>query len=98
NSRHKLLKIGLRGKDSGQPIAKDVRIQIEFNPMHVQSYRLIGYENRKPRAEDYSKDAQNLRQLMGGHTVTALYEVIPFGVENRYFSESPGLKYTKIET
>lgn len=99
NSKHRLIKIGLQGKtSSSKNIAEDVKIQIEFNPMHVQSYRLIGYENRRPRPEDFNKDTDNPSVLPSGHTVTALYEVIPFGVESQYFSEPPGLKYTKIET
>jgi len=76
-------------------IAKDVKIQIEFNPRHVQAYRLIGYENRKLRPEDFTNDAIDAGELGSGHTVTALYEVIPTGVKSDYLNSQPDLKYTK---
>ncbi|NUY81074.1 von Willebrand factor type A domain-containing protein [Flavobacterium sp. MAH-1] len=75
-------------------IAKDVKIQIEFNPKHVQSYRLIGYENRKLRPEDFTNDAIDAGELGSGHNVTALYEIIPQGVKSEFFNESTNLKYT----
>jgi Ca-activated chloride channel family protein len=59
-------------------IAKDVKIQIEFNPAHVNSYRLIGYENRVLAKEDFDDDTKDAGELGAGHTVTALYEVVPF--------------------
>ncbi len=62
-------------------IAKDVKIQVEFNPSLVGAYRLIGYENRLLRAEDFSDDTKDAGELGAGHTVTALYEVIPVGVD-----------------
>ncbi len=62
------------------PIARDVKIQVEFNPLMVQAYRLIGYENRLMRAEDFNDDKKDAGELGAGHTVTALYEVIPVGV------------------
>ena len=71
-------------KGSMYAIAKDVKIQIEFNPSHVQAYRLIGYENRKLRNEDFANDAIDAGELGSGHTVTALYEIIPPGVENDF--------------
>lgn len=58
-------------------IAKDVKIQIEFNPAKVKSYRLIGYENRVMRAEDFADDTKDAGELGSGHTVTALYEIVP---------------------
>ena len=58
-------------------IAKDVKIQIEFNPEKVKSYRLIGYENRKLNKEDFNDDKKDAGELGAGHTVTALYEIIP---------------------
>ncbi len=61
-------------------IAKDVKIQVEFNPARVQAYRLIGYENRLLAAEDFNDDTKDAGELGAGHTVTALYEVIPPGV------------------
>jgi Ca-activated chloride channel family protein len=60
-------------------IAKDVKIQIEFNPAQVAAYRLIGYEKRKLRTEDFNNDAKEAGGIGAGHTVTALYEVVPAG-------------------
>ena len=77
-------------------IAKDVKIQIEFNPKYVQAYRLIGYENRKLKAEDFKNDAIDAGELGSGHTVTALYEIIPVGVESNFTPSD--LKYTKVKT
>ncbi|GAA4775591.1 MULTISPECIES: vWA domain-containing protein [Flavobacterium] len=82
-------------KGSMFAIAKDVKIQIEFNPKHVQSYRLIGYENRKLRAEDFTNDAIDAGELGSGHTVTALYEIIPTGVKSDFFKEPTDLKYSQ---
>jgi Ca-activated chloride channel family protein len=73
-------------KGSMYAIAKDVKIQIEFNPKHVQSYRLIGYENRKLRDEDFANDAIDAGELGSGHTVTALYEIIPVGIKSDYLN------------
>ncbi len=89
--------LGKEFKGSMFAIAKDVKIQIEFNPKHVQSYRLIGYENRKLRAEDFTNDAIDAGELGSGHTVTALYEIIPTGVKSNYFNETPQLKYTQTQ-
>ena len=61
-------------------IAKDVKVQVEFNPARVHAYRLIGYENRLLRAEDFNDDRKDAGDIGAGHTVTALYEVVPFGV------------------
>jgi Ca-activated chloride channel family protein len=58
-------------------IAKDVKIQVEFNPAKVESYRLIGYENRKLQKEDFDDDKKDAGELGSGHTVTALYEIVP---------------------
>ena len=60
-------------------IAKDVRIQVEFNPARVASYRLIGYEKRPLRKEDFNNDKIDAGEIGAGHTVTALYEVVPVG-------------------
>ena len=60
-------------------IAKDVKIQVEFNPALVASYRLIGYENRMLRKEDFNNDKIDAGEIGAGHTVTALYEVVPGG-------------------
>ena len=75
-------------------IAKDVKIQIEFNPNLVQAYRLIGYENRMLEAEDFNDDKKDAGELGSGHTVTALYEIIPVGVKSEYLKEVADLKYT----
>ena len=63
-------------------IAKDVKLQVEFNPAHVAAYRLIGYENRLLADEDFNDDTKDAGELGAGHSVTALYEVVPVGVEN----------------
>src|SRR5690554_5664755 len=87
--------LGKEFKGSMFAIAKDVKIQIEFNPAHVQAYRLIGYEMRKLRNEDFTNDAIDAGELGSGHTVTALYEVIPNGIESEFYSYESDLKYTK---
>ena len=74
-------------------IAKDVKIQIEFNPLKVQAYRLIGYENRMLAAEDFNDDKKDAGELGSGHTVTALYEVIPAGVKDTFTKSVDPLKY-----
>lgn len=65
-------------------IAKDVKIQIEFNPNTVQSYKLIGYENRRLNPEDFNNDSVDAGEMGGGHTVTALFEIIPTNVKSKY--------------
>jgi Ca-activated chloride channel family protein len=60
-------------------IAKDVKIQVEFNPRQVAGYRLIGYENRMLRTEDFNDDTKDAGEIGAGHTVTALYEIVPAG-------------------
>jgi len=60
-------------------IAKDVKIQVEFNPVRVKAYRLIGYENRVMKDKDFNDDKKDAGELGAGHTVTALYEIIPAG-------------------
>ncbi|MBV6645709.1 MAG: von Willebrand factor type A domain-containing protein [Cyclobacteriaceae bacterium] len=74
-------------------IAKDVKIQVEFNPQHVQAYRLIGYENRKLKDEDFNNDRKDAGELGSGHTVTALYEIIPVGVKSQFTKSIDPLKY-----
>jgi Ca-activated chloride channel family protein len=73
-------------------IAKDVKIQIEFNPARVGAYRLIGYENRLLRAEDFNDDKKDAGEIGAGHTVTALYELVPAGKEAELPKVDP-LKY-----
>lgn len=75
-------------------IAKDVKIQVEFNPAEVKGYRLIGYENRMLNKEDFNDDTKDAGELGSGHTVTALYEIIP--PESEYeFPSVDDLKYQK---
>ncbi len=76
-------------------IAKDVKIQVEFNPAKVQAYRLIGYENRLLNDEDFKDDTKDAGELGSGHTVTALYEIIPVGIKSKYLKDIDNLKYTK---
>jgi Ca-activated chloride channel family protein len=74
-------------------IAKDVKLQVEFNPAKVQGYRLIGYENRMLAKEDFNDDKKDAGELGSGHTVTALYEVIPVGVKSEFMKDVDPLKY-----
>lgn len=78
-------------------IAKDVKIQVEFNPAQVQAYRLIGYENRKLNDEDFNDDKKDAGELGVGHTVTALYEIIPTGVESDFIKSVDNLKYQQAK-
>jgi Ca-activated chloride channel homolog len=73
-------------------IAKDVKLQVEFNPAKVKAYRLIGYENRMLKNEDFNNDKKDAGDLGSGHTVTALYEIIPVGAESEFFKVDD-LKY-----
>ncbi|MBN1758718.1 MAG: VWA domain-containing protein [Chitinispirillaceae bacterium] len=75
-------------------IAKDVKIQIEFNPRQVSAYRLVGYENRLLANQDFNDDKKDAGELGSGHTVTALYEIVPAGVKSDLPSVDP-LKYQK---
>ena len=75
-------------------IAKDVKLQVEFNPAHVAGYRLIGYENRKLAARDFNDDKKDAGELGAGHTVTALYELVPAG-QTVPESTVDALKYQK---
>ena len=77
-------------------IAKDVKIQVEFNPQHIGHYRLIGYENRALKARDFNDDTKDAGEIGAGHQVTALYELVPAGQ-----SPQPGvdaLKYQATES
>lgn len=90
-------------------VAKDVKLQIEFNPAKVQAYRLIGYETRLLNKEDFNDDTKDAGEMGAGHTVTALYEIIPVGVEgvvdelkyqkniqNKQLTDSPELVTVKM--
>jgi Ca-activated chloride channel family protein len=72
-------------------IAKDVKIQVEFNPAKIESYRLVGYENRRLQDRDFEDDTKDAGEIGAGHTVTALYEVIPADPQKK--NESLDLKY-----
>lgn len=77
-------------------VAKDVKIQVEFNPATVQAYRLIGYENRLLQTQDFNDDKKDAGELGTGHAVTALYEIIPVGVKsNVSLAKVDPLKYQK---
>jgi Ca-activated chloride channel family protein len=79
-------------------IAKDVKLQVEFNPEKVQGYRLIGYENRMLNKEDFNDDKRDAGELGSGHTVTAMYEIIPAGVKDTFLKDVDHLKYQKYKT
>ncbi|TLV02583.1 YfbK domain-containing protein [Dyadobacter luticola] len=76
-------------------VAKDVKIQIEFNPAHVQAYRLIGYENRAMKNEEFNNDRKDAGDMGAGHTVTAIYEIVPVGAKSSYITQTDALKYKK---
>jgi len=79
-------------------IAKDVKLQVEFNPAKVLAYRLIGYENRMLAKEDFNDDKKDAGELGSGHTVTALYEIIPVGEKNEFSKNVDPLKYQQNPT
>jgi Ca-activated chloride channel family protein len=76
-------------------VAKDVKIQVEFNPAKVQAYRLVGYENRLLAKEDFNNDKKDAGDMGSGHTVTAFYEIVPAGVADDYSQSVDPLKYQK---
>jgi len=76
-------------------IAKDVKIQVEFNPGKVQAYRLIGYANRVLRDQDFNNDKVDAGEIGAGHTVTAFYEIVPDGVEAPNTGKVDKLRYQK---
>jgi Ca-activated chloride channel family protein len=78
-------------------VAKDVKIQVEWNPSRVRAYRLIGYENRMLRNEDFTDDKKDAGEVGSGHSVTALYEVVPVGVETDVTIRLPdSLRYQRV--
>jgi Ca-activated chloride channel family protein len=76
-------------------IAKDVKVQVEFNPALVRAYRLIGYENRVMGAEAFNDDRKDGGELGAGHSVTALYEIVPAGAETPVSGTDP-LRYQEV--
>ena len=74
-------------------IAKDVKLQVEFNPKKVASYRLIGYENRALENQDFNDDKKDAGEIGAGHSVTALYEIVPVGVSSESIPQTDELKY-----
>lgn len=76
-------------------IAKDVKIQVEFNPRTVQAFRLIGYENRKLNHQDFNNDKIDAGEIGAGHRVTALYEIVPVGVDFK-MEGVDSLKYQQV--
>lgn len=76
-------------------VAKDVKLQIEFNPAQVQAYRLIGYESRLLNKEDFNDDTKDAGEMGAGHSVTAFYEIVPIGVESNFTGKVDDLKYQK---
>lgn len=76
-------------------IAKDVKLQVEFNPAKVRGYRLIGYENRMLAKEDFNNDKKDAGELGSGHTVTALYEIIPAGTPDEALDSMDAMRYQK---
>src|SRR5262249_36381179 len=75
-------------------VAKDVKIQVEFNPQRVESYRLIGYENRMLAKEDFNDDTKDAGEIGAGSSVTALYEIVPAGSSEKTRGVDP-LRYQK---
>lgn len=74
-------------------VAKDVKLQLEFNPAQVQAYRLVGYETRLLNKEDFNDDTKDAGEMGAGHTVTAFYEVVPVGVKSNFAGNVDPLKY-----
>ncbi|HET8828477.1 MAG TPA: VWA domain-containing protein, partial [Pelobium sp.] len=76
-------------------VAKDVKLQVEFNPAKVEAYRLVGYENRLLNNEDFKDDKKDAGEMGAGHTVTALYEIIPKGYTDEFVKKTDDMKYQK---
>ena len=74
-------------------VAKDVKLQVEFNPAYVQAYRLVGYENRLLEPEEFNDDTRLGGDMGVGHSVTALYEVVPTGIKSSLIGRVDPLKY-----
>lgn len=81
-------------------VAKDVKLQVEFNPAKVARYRLIGYENRRLENRDFNNDKVDAGEIGAGHTVTALYEIVPVGAKDAAAADVPAidaLKYAAVK-
>lgn len=89
---HKVMSSEMKG--NLYTIAKDVKIQIEFNPAMVSGYRLLGYENRVMKNQDFTNDKKDAGELGAGHTVTALYEIVP---ANKSEESGETLKYQNVQ-
>ena len=79
-------------------VAKDVKVQIEFNPAQVSGYRLLGYENRLLKAKDFNDDRKDAGEIGSGHTMTAFYEIVPAGAGKSAAGAVDPLKYQKSTT
>jgi Ca-activated chloride channel family protein len=88
----------LRAQGAGtlMTVARDVKVQVEFNPARVAAYRLLGYENRRLAHEDFRDDARDAGDMGAGHTLTALYEIVPAGAPLPG-KDVPALRYSKLE-
>ena len=78
-------------------VAKDVKVQIEFNPSEVEGYRLLGYENRLLKAHEFNDDKKDAGEIGAGHAMTAFYEIVPAGTDEKVGTVDP-LKYQKSES
>ncbi len=76
-------------------IAKDVKIQVDFNPQRIKAYRLLGYENRVMAAADFNNDKKDAGEIGAGHCVTALYEIVPVGIQSEV--ERPAIDRSRYE-
>ena len=76
-------------------VAKDIKLQVEFNPSAVSAYRLIGYEKRRLENQDFNDDAKDAGDLGAGHAVTVFYEIIPAGVKSDFLPQADELKYSQ---
>ena len=77
-------------------VAKDVKVQVEFNPSEVEGYRLLGYENRLLKAHEFNDDKKDAGEIGAGHVMTAFYEIVPAGTDEKVGTVDP-LKYQKSE-
>ena len=80
-----------------QTVAKDVKLQVEFNPAQVAAYRLLGYENRKLADKDFNDDKKDAGEIGSGHSMTAFYEIVPAGSGEEAVASVDPLKYQRTE-